>query len=111
MDKEFILNKIHELYNITVSEQDDAYNLDIDVRFEPKDIENPITPSVEFCSSHFYIDDNDDEITLDDIQFMRGDKLPILKLYGNKYDMYLDEYIIDKVLGYIYEKWGKIIEI
>ena len=95
MDKEFILNKIHELYNITVSEQDDAYNLDIDVRFEPKDIENPITPSVEFCSSHFYIDDNDDEITLDDIEFMRGDKLPILKLYGNKYDMYLDEYIID----------------
>jgi len=48
---------------------------------------------------------------LDDIEFMRGDKLPILKLYGNKYDMYLDEYIIDKVLGYIYEKWGKIIEI
>ena len=50
MDKEFILNKIHELYNIIVSEQDDAYNLDIDVRFEPKDIENPITPSLEFCS-------------------------------------------------------------
>ena len=111
MDKEFILKKIYELYNITVTSQDDVYNLDVEVRFEPKDIENPITPSVEFCSSHFYIDDNDDEITLDDIEFMRGDKLPILKLYGNKYDMYLDEYIIDKVLGYIYEKWGKIIEI
>jgi hypothetical protein len=111
MDKEFILNKIHELYNIAVSGHDDAYNLDIKVQFEPKDIENPVTPSVEFCTSHFYIDDKDDDVMLDDIEFMRGDKLPILKLYGNKYDMYLDEFIIDKVLGYIYEKRGKIIEI
>jgi hypothetical protein len=84
---------------------------DIKVLFEPKDIENPVTPSVEFCTSHFYIDDKDDDVMLDDIEFMRGDKLPILKLYGNKYDMYLDEFIIDKVLGYIYEKRGKIIEI
>ena len=83
MDKVFILNKIHELYNITVTSQDDVYNLDVEVLFEPKDIENPITPSVEFCSSHFYLDDKDDDIILDDIEFMR----------------------------YIYEKWGKIIEI
>jgi len=111
MDKEFIIDKINEVYNITVTGQDDAYNLDVNVKFEPKNIENPITPSTEFCSSHFYLDEKDDEVILDDIEFMRGDKLPILKFYGNKYDMYLDEYIIDKVLIYIYESRGKIVEI
>jgi len=56
MDKEFILNKIHELYNIRVSEQDDAYNLDIDVRFEPKDIEKMKVVIQELTRSNPEID-------------------------------------------------------
>ena len=111
MDKEFILNKISELYDISVREEDDDYNLDIEVEFCPIDTGNPITPSIEYCFSHFYIDKKDDDILLDDIEFLRGDKLPILKFYGNKYDMYLDEFLIEKILGYIYEKKGKIVKI
>jgi len=112
MDKDFIIKKVKELYDLRIvsNEEDfDGTNLGVFLKFTPKDYNNPLTTEDVSCFSNFYV--QDDEVILEDVEYMRGDKLPILKLYGNKYDMYLDDFIENTVFTHVYEKTSKKVKL